>query len=68
MTSAMAMFPGLGEAMQRFQEEGSQIDGTAMLTEMTFENVKGAAQVEVPPEEEKPRRGQFEGGVVSGTD
>ena len=36
MTSAMAMFPGLGEAMQRFQEEGGQIDGTAMLTEMTF--------------------------------
>ena len=62
MTSAMAMFPGLGEAMQRFQEEGAQIDGTAMLTEMTFENVKGAAQVvEAPPEEEKPRRGRFGG-------
>ncbi len=62
MTSAMAMFLGLGEAMQRFQEEGAQIDGTAMLTEMTFENVKGAAQVvEAPPEEEKPRRRRFGG-------
>ncbi len=63
MTSAMAMFPGLGEAMKRFQDEGVQVNGTAMLTEMTFENVKGGAQVVEPPkvEEEKPRRGRFGG-------
>ncbi|MDE0830640.1 MAG: hypothetical protein OSB03_15710, partial [Vicinamibacterales bacterium] len=49
MTSALAMFPGLGEAMQRFQDEGIQVDGTAMLTEMTFENVKAQAQVAEAP-------------------
>lgn len=63
MTSAMAMFPGLGEAMQRFQEEGIQAEGTAMLTEMTFENVKAQADVAVAPEPEpEPQsRGRFGG-------
>ncbi len=65
MTSAMAMFPGLGEAMKRFQEEGVQAEGTAMLTEMTFENVKPKAEVAAAPapapEPEQPRRGRFGG-------
>jgi hypothetical protein len=61
MTSAMAMFPGLGEAMQRFQDEGVQVDGTAMLTEMTFENVKAQAQVAEAPEPEEKPRGRFGG-------
>lgn len=60
MTSAMAMFPGLGEAMKRFQDEGVQVDGTAMLTEMTFENVKAQTQVVEEPKPEK-KRGRFGG-------
>ena len=61
MTSAMAMFPGLGEAMKRFQEEGLQVEGTAMLTEMTFESVKSEAQVAAAAPKEEPRRGRFGG-------
>ena len=63
MASAMAMFPGLAEAMQRFQDEGAAMAGTAVLTEMTFENVRGASQMtqSPPPEEEPKRRGRFGG-------
>ena len=59
MTSAMAMFPGLGEAMKRFQDEGIHVAGTAMLTEMTFESVKGEAQLAAAAPKEEPRRGRF---------
>ena len=63
MSSAMAMFPGLGDAMKRFQEEGVQAEGTAMLTEMTFENVKPQAEVVAAPAPapEPERRGRFGG-------
>ena len=64
MASALAMFPGLAEAMKRFQEEGVEMAGTAILSETTFENVRGQAQLSQaePPEEEEPRRrGRFGG-------
>ena len=61
MTWAVGMFPGLAEAMKRFQEEGIQMAGTAMLTEMTFENVRGQAQMDAPPPQEEPSRGRFGG-------
>lgn len=59
MAAAVATYPGLAEAMGRFETENVNVDGTAILTEVTVEAVKSEAdrQGEAEAEEEEPSRG-----------
>jgi hypothetical protein len=41
LAQAMAMYPGMKTAMARIQKEGQQLDGTSMLTTMTFAGASG---------------------------
>ncbi len=63
LTSATGMFPGLGEAIKTFQEAGVEMAGAAILTETTFENVRGQSQLTQAPPEEEPRRRWGFGGL-----
>lgn len=45
MASAMAMYPMIKPAMDRMAQEGSKLQGTAILTTTTVEAVKSAEQV-----------------------
>ncbi len=45
MASAMAMYPGLKDAMARARTEGAKMDGTSIMTTMTVESVKSADQL-----------------------
>jgi hypothetical protein len=65
MAAAMAMFPGLREAITRFQSEKVNVDGTPVLTTVTFEGVKNQEQMaQASQEEEKPAGGV--GGMLGG--
>jgi hypothetical protein len=44
MAAALAMYPGMKEAMGKFQAENVNMDGTAILTVMTMESVASAQQ------------------------
>ena len=46
MAMMMAMFPMLGQANSRLQQEGTKIQGTPLATVTTFEAVKSKAQME----------------------
>jgi hypothetical protein len=45
MASALAMYPGLKEALARARAEGAKMDGTAILTTVTVDAVKSAEQL-----------------------
>ena len=45
MASAMALYPGLKDAMARAGTEGAKMDGTAIITTVTVESVKSAEQM-----------------------
>ena len=40
MAAVMALYPMLGKAMERLQAEGTKLEGTPLVTTMTFEAVK----------------------------
>ncbi len=45
MASAMAMYPGLKDAMTRARTESATMDGTSIMTTVTVESVKSAEQM-----------------------
>jgi hypothetical protein len=45
MAAALAMYPGLKDALGRMRSEGAKMDGTPILTTLTVESVKSAEQV-----------------------
>jgi hypothetical protein len=51
LAAAMAMFPGLQEAMKRMQDEGSRLDGTPLESTMRVESVKSPDQMAQNQEE-----------------
>jgi len=55
MASALAMYPGIREAMERFQAENVDVSGTAVRTVMTFETVPSAAQQAEAGQAEEPQ-------------
>ncbi len=62
MAAMSAMYPGMKEAMGRFQKENVNMDGTAVLTVTTMETVAGvqqgaqqAAQQERPQAQRQPQ-------------
>ena len=66
MAAALAMYPGLSEAMGRFQAENVNLDGTPVLTEVTFDAVKSAADMAAAKEEAPPPARGGIGGLVGG--
>lgn len=44
MAMALAQFPGMKDAMAKAQTEGSKLDGTPILTTVTFDTVKSPEQ------------------------
>jgi hypothetical protein len=56
MAAMAAMYPGMKEAMGRFQKENVNMDGTAVLTVTSMETVAPAAQVAA--QQERPQAQQ----------
>jgi hypothetical protein len=61
MAAMSAMYPGMKEAMGRFQKENVNMDGTAVLTVTSMETVAPAAQVAAQQERPQAQRQQDEG-------
>jgi hypothetical protein len=63
MAAAMAMYPGMKEAMERMSEENVNLSGAPLLTTMTFQAVQGAQQAAQQKEQEESSGG---GGLMGG--
>ncbi|HUE88438.1 MAG TPA: hypothetical protein VMO26_20370 [Vicinamibacterales bacterium] len=67
MAMAVAMYPMLRQAMERLSAEGDKIEGTAILTTLTFDAVRSAEQVKSEAKDEaQPTTGRGIGGVLGG--
>lgn len=63
MAAAMAMYPGMQDLMKKMQEESVNMDGTAILTEMTMESVMSKEQMSQRQESESSGASPLGGGV-----
>ncbi len=66
MAAAAALYPLMAPAMARMRAEGAKMDGTAIVTTVTFDAVKSAAQI---AEEQKQRESETRssgGGAIGG--
>jgi hypothetical protein len=67
MAMVMAMYPMLRQAMERMSAEGDKLDGTAILTTLTFDAVRSAEQVTAEAKDEpQPTAGRGIGGMLGG--
>jgi hypothetical protein len=67
MAMAMAMYPMLRQAMERMSAEGDKLEGTAILTTLTFDAVRSAEQALAEAKEEpQPTAGRGIGGMLGG--
>lgn len=67
MAAAMAMYPGIKDAMDRMKKENVNLSGSPLLTTMTFQAVQSAqqaAQVEKESEERDSGGGGLMGGLA----
>ncbi|MGH9338939.1 MAG: hypothetical protein ACRD1R_04965 [Acidobacteriota bacterium] len=53
LAAALALLPGLDQAMQRYQAENVNLEGTPLVTVMTVESVKSQEQLEQEREAEE---------------
>lgn len=65
MAIALAMFPAMKSAMERFQQENVNLDGTPILTVVTFQGVKNPEQAGAKTEEDTPSMPKI-GGMLGG--
>jgi hypothetical protein len=65
MMAALAMYPGLAQAMSRFRQENVNMDGTAVATIVTFEAVRSAEQMEQAKKSEENSGGGGLGGLLA---
>jgi hypothetical protein len=63
MAAAMAMYPGMKDAMQKMSEESVNMSGTPLLTTMTFQAVKSEQQL---AEEKREAAAEDRGGASGG--
>ncbi|HKT79154.1 MAG TPA: hypothetical protein VJP86_02960 [Vicinamibacterales bacterium] len=63
VASAMAMYPGMKDAMARLRTEGAKLDGTPILTTVIVEAVKSAEQL---AEEQKTQQQQSQPSASGG--
>ena len=66
MAMVMAMYPTLRQGLTRLNAEASKMQGTPVLTTMTFEAVKSAEQQAAEKKEEQPSGGRGIGGMIGG--
>ena len=70
MAAALAMYPQLKPALARMSTEGAKLDGTPILTTMTFDAVKSAEQMaeeqKARDTDDKPAVSTQVGSVISG--
>ena len=68
MAMALAMYPMLRQAMERLNAEGDKVEGTAILTTLTFDAVRSAAQARAEAREETQpaAAGRGVGGLLGG--
>jgi hypothetical protein len=68
MSAAVAMYPFMKQAMNRLNEEGAKLDGTAIQTVTTVEAVKSAADMAASQSSkgDEPATGGSLGGLVGG--
>jgi hypothetical protein len=64
MAAALAMYPGLKEAMGKFQ--GQAVEGTPILTIVTMDSVRSPEQVQKEAEQEKAEQPASVGGMLGG--
>jgi hypothetical protein len=55
MATAMAMYPMMKDAIARFQKENVSLDGTPVLTVVTFEAAGTDAQAQPAAKQEEPK-------------
>jgi hypothetical protein len=65
MAGAMAMFPGLGDALARARTEGTKIEGTPIVTTMTVETVRSPEQMTKESEQQQDSSGGGLGGLLA---
>lgn len=65
MAALMAMFPLLGKAQERMRKENVNLDGTPLLTTISFEAVKSADQVAQESQQKTSGGGGGIGGMVA---
>lgn len=66
MAMVLAMYPMLSQAMERMNAEGDKVEGTAILTTLTFDAVRSAEQAKVETTEAQPTTGRGIGGMLGG--
>jgi hypothetical protein len=67
MAMALAMYPMLRQALERMNAEGDKVEGTAILTTLTFDAVRSAEQAKAAAkDEEQPSTGRGIGGMLGG--
>jgi hypothetical protein len=66
MAMALAMYPMLRQAMERMNAEGDKVEGTAILTTLTFDAVRSAEQAKTEAKEEAAPVGRGVAGMLGG--
>jgi hypothetical protein len=66
MAAAMALYPMLKDGIDRMSKEGSKIEGTAIMTTLTFDAVKSAEQLEAEKKQDEPKARGGIGGMLGG--
>jgi hypothetical protein len=66
MAAAMAMYPMLKQALEKMNAEGTKVEGTPILTTLTFDAVKSAEQMASEAKQDEPKAGGGLGGMLGG--
>ncbi len=66
MAMALAMYPMLRQAIDRMNAEGGKVEGTAILTTLTFDAVRSAEQAKAQAKEEAAPTGRGVAGMLGG--
>jgi hypothetical protein len=54
MAMAVAMYPMMRQAIERMSKEGAAVEGTPIMTTVTFEAVKSAEQMKAEAKQDQP--------------
>jgi hypothetical protein len=66
MAAAAALYPMLKPGLERMSKEGAKIEGTAIMTTVTFDAVKSAEQLEAEKKQDEPKASGGIGGMLGG--
>lgn len=66
MAAAAALYPMLKPGIERMSKEGEKIQGTAIMTTVTFDAVKSPEQLEAEKKDSEPKASGGIGGMLGG--